>query len=228
MMNHDNGPAVHLTAGPVICHTNNTNAIMSRIMMIIALAMIVGGAMPTSSTLDMVIHIEEGSRLFIEGTSNINSFECLCNDRFNPRNVRVRVDDEQRTIAFTGTTLALKTAQLDCDNSKINKDLCTALKAEEFPTINIALHQATIVGRPVNETDWTDIQASASLTITDQTRKVTLSVKGRKLSDGRYRFVSVKELKMSDFGIEPPTALFGLIKVRDRIKINFDLIVKVV
>ena len=201
---------------------------MARIIMVLTMALIAGGMIPASSTLELIVHIEEGSRLFIEGTSNINSFECLCNDRFNPRNVRVRIDDERKTIAFSGTTLALKTAALDCDNSKINKDLCTALKADEFPTINIALHQATMSGRPVTESDWSEIQASASLTITDQTRKVNLAVKGRKLSDGRYRFVSVKDLKMTDFGIEPPTALFGLIKVRDHIKINFDLIVKIV
>jgi polyisoprenoid-binding protein YceI len=177
---------------------------------------------------DVTIHIEEGSRLFIEGTSNINSFECLCNDRFNPKNVRVSVDDDRKAIVFTGTTLALKTAALDCDNSKINRDLCTALKADEFPTINIVLHEASVHGASVNERDWTDIKATATLTITDQSRKVSLAVKGRKLSGDRFRFVSIKDIQMTDFGIQPPTALFGLIKVHDHIKINFDLIVKVV
>jgi polyisoprenoid-binding protein YceI len=129
---------------------------------------------------------------------------------------------------FTGTTLALKTAALDCDNSKINRDLCTALKADEFPTINIVLHEASVHGASVNERDWTDIKATATLTITDQSRKVSLAVKGRKLSGDRFRFVSIKDIQMTDFGIQPPTALFGLIKVHDHIKINFDLIVKVV
>ena len=200
---------------------------MVRISTMILAALISLGMIPGSVSREVTIHIEEGSRLFIEGTSNINSFECLCNDRFNPKNVRVSVDDDRRTISFSGTTLALKTAALDCDNSKINKDLCTALKADEYPTINIVLHEASVHGASVNERDWTDIKATATLTITDQSRKVSLAVKGRKLSGNRYRFVSVKELQMTDFGIEPPTALFGLIKVRDHIKINFDLIVKV-
>ena len=191
-------------------------------------ALISLGIIPGSVSREVTIHIEEGSRLFIEGTSNINSFECLCNDRFNPKNVRVSVDDDRKTISFSGTTLALKTAALDCDNSKINKDLCTALKADEYPTINIVLHEASVHGASVNERDWTDIKATATLTITDQSRKVSLAVKGRKLSGNRFRFVSIKDLQMTDFGIEPPTALFGLIKVRDHIKINFDLIVKVI
>lgn len=176
---------------------------------------------------DVTIHIEEGSRLFIEGTSNINSFECLCNDRFNPKNVRVVVDDERKSITFSRTTLALKTATLDCDNTKINRDLCVALKADVYPTINIVLHEASILGSSVNDRDWTDIKATATLTITDQSRKVVLAVKGRKLSGNRFRFVSVKDLMMTDFGVEPPTALFGLVKVRDHITINFDLIVTV-
>lgn len=201
---------------------------MVRIVSIMVAAVIAAGWIPGSVPRDVTIHIEEGSRLFIEGTSNINSFECLCNDRFNPKNVRVIVDDERKSVAFFGTALALKTATLDCDNSKINKDLCTALKADEYPNINIVLHDASVLGQSVNERDWTDIKATATLTITDQSRKVSLAVKGRKLSGNRYRFVSVKELQMTDFGINPPTALFGLIKVRDHIKINFDLIVKVI
>lgn len=201
---------------------------MVRISTMILAALISLGIIPGSVSREVTIHIEEGSRLFIEGTSNINSFECLCNDRFNPKNVRVSVDDDRKTISFSGTTLALKTAALDCDNSKINKDLCTALKADEYPTINIVLHEASVHGASVNERDWTDIKATATLTITDQSRKVSLAVKGRKLSGNRFRFVSIKDLQMTDFGIEPPTALFGLIKVRDHIKINFDLIVKVI
>ena len=201
---------------------------MVRISTMILAALISLGMIPGSVSREVTIHIEEGSRLFIEGTSNINSFECLCNDRFNPKNVRVSVDDDRKTISFSGTTLALKTAALDCDNSKINKDLCTALKADEYPTINIVLHEASVHGASVNERDWTDIKATATLTITDQSRKVSLAVKGRKLSGNRFRFVSIKDLQMTDFGIEPPTALFGLIKVRDHIKINFDLIVKVI
>ena len=201
---------------------------MVRISTMILAALISLGMIPGSVSREVTIHIEEGSRLFIEGTSNINSFECLCNDRFNPKHVRVSDDDDRKTISFSGTTLALKTAALDCDNSKINKDLCTALKADEYPTINIVLHEASVHGASVNERDWTDIKATATLTITDQSRKVSLAVKGRKLSGNRFRFVSIKDLQMTDFGIEPPTALFGLIKVRDHIKINFDLIVKVI
>jgi len=200
---------------------------MVPISTMILAALISLGMIPGSVSREVIIHIEERSRLFIEGTSNINSFECLCNDRFNPKNVRVSVDDDRETISFFGTTLALKTAALDCDNSKINKDLCTALKADEYPTIDIVLHEASVHGASFNERDWTDIKATATLTITDQSRKVSLAVKGRKLSGNRFRFVSIKKLKMTDFGVEPPTALFGLVRVRNHITINFNLIVTV-
>lgn len=183
------------------------------------------GFLAGPASLDLTIQIEEGSRLFIEGTSNINSFECLCKDQFGTRKARALIDDDGRKVTFMQTSLSLKTQTLDCDNSKINRDLCDALKADEYPNIVITLHEATVQGGLDGE-GWADITAVATLTITDQSRRVPLSVKGKRLSGNRFRFVSVKELKMTDFGIEPPTALFGLIKVRDKIKINFDLIVK--
>jgi len=32
-------------------------------------------------------------------------------------------------------------------------------------------------------------------------------------------------LLMSDFGIKPPTALFGMVKVRNDVEVKFDLII---
>jgi hypothetical protein len=198
---------------------------MRRLLTIICLGVMATGFVAGPTPLELVIHIEEGSRLFLEGTSNINSFECLCKDQFGARTAKASVDEGGRRVTFTNTSLALKTQTLDCDNSKINRDLCAALRADEYPNITITLHEAIVEGG-LNEDGWADITATATLTITDQSRKLPLSVKGKRLSGNRFRFVSVKELMMTDFGIEPPTALFGLIKVRDKIKINFDLIVR--
>lgn len=168
--------------------------------------------------------IEPQSKLYIEGTSNINSFECFCKDDFNRQSARVVIADNGRALSFIKTSLLLRTAALDCDNSKMNRDLCDALKSEDYPYIKIDLHDARItqgsfdiVGSDVM------LQSNASITITNVTRKVRIIVRGKRLGTGKFRFFATKELLMTDFGITPPTALLGLIKVRDAIRINFDI-----
>lgn len=175
---------------------------------------------------DYPFEIEKGSKLYIEGTSNVNSFECICTDEFNPQTAKITLSDDERQVWFTATTLKLKTSLLDCDNSKMNRDLCEALKSEDYPYIRIDLHDAVINEGSFDDPNGAKITCNASITITNISRKVSLIVKGRKLSNGRFRFISTKELLMTDFGVEPPTALLGLIKVRNAIRINFDLITR--
>ena len=181
-------------------------------------------AMLRASSHEVPFIIEPQSKLYIEGTSNINSFECFCKDDFNRQSARVIIADDGRALSFLKTTLLLRTAALDCDNSKMNRDLCDALKSEDYPYIKIDLHDARITQGSFEKVGADVVlHSNASITITNITRKVQLVVRGKRLGAGKFRFFATKELLMTDFGITPPTALLGLIKVRDAIRINFDL-----
>ncbi|MFM8439542.1 MAG: hypothetical protein ACKOAX_13785, partial [Candidatus Kapaibacterium sp.] len=68
-----------------------------------------------------------------------------------------------------------------------------------------------------------DVVAMATLTITDVCKPIVMDVRGIRLSADRYRFVCSKNVRMTDFNVSPPTALFGLIKVNDDIRINLDI-----
>jgi hypothetical protein len=193
-------------------------------MITTVLLALVGLLAPYGVPHDYHFEIEKGSKLYIEGTTNINSFECLCTDEFDPLVAKISLSDDERSMWFTATSLKLRTSSLDCDNSKINRDLCEALKSEDYPHIRIDIHDAKVVeGSFATQNTDVKLVCSTSITITNVTRKVQLNVRCRKLGSGRFRFFATKELMMTDFGIDPPTALFGLIKVKDAIRINFDL-----
>jgi len=173
--------------------------------------------------LDYSYAIESGSKLSIEGTSNINSFECFWKDNIPPKTTKIQVVNPT-TIRFQNASLSLRTKALDCDNNKMNSDLCDALKADDYPNIIIQVHDAQIIrGTLDDEVAGADLRMQASMIITDISKKVTLDVQAKKVGPGRYRFVCAKKLKMTDFNIDPPTALFGLIRVRDEITVNIDI-----
>ncbi len=166
--------------------------------------------------------IEDGSRLIIEGSSNINSFGCLDKSNFPPTPFMMSAIDD--TIRFTNAVLLLKTKNLDCDNSKMNKDLCNAMKADEYPYIKVELHKAMIQSGSFQESgEWIYLKAIATLTITSVDKLVTMEVQAKRIASNKYRFKAIKELRMTDFNIQPPSAMLGLIKVKDAIRINFDL-----
>lgn len=177
--------------------------------------------------LDYSYTIESGSKLSIEGTSNINSFECFCKDNIPPKTAKLQIVNPT-TIRFQNASLSLRTKALDCDNNKMNSDLCDALKADDYPNIIIQFHDALIVRGSLDDAvSGADLRMQASMIITDVTKKVTLDVTAKKLGPGRYKFVCAKKLKMTDFNIDPPTALFGLIRVRDEITVNIDITARI-
>lgn len=170
--------------------------------------------------------IEEASKLYIEGTSNVNSFSCFSKDSYSPNAIKMDYTDND-TMYFANTFLQLRTDKLDCNNSRMNKDLCSAMKSDDYPYIKVELHQAWIVADDNPKDEWINLKANATLYITNVNRKILLDIKAQKLGNNKYRFLSSTEMLMTNFNIEPPTALFGLIKVHNKIKINFDLITSV-
>ena len=69
---------------------------------------------------------------------------------------------------------------------------------------------------PAGTDRWT---VTGRLTIRGQTRPVTFAVARR---DGRYRGTAV--LKQRDFGIQPISIVGGTVKVKDEIKVEFDIV----
>ncbi|MBV6429283.1 MAG: hypothetical protein KIPDCIKN_03834 [Haliscomenobacter sp.] len=173
--------------------------------------------------------ITEQSKLSLSGTSNVNKFTCACNQKFSPLTIGATASSNRSQIAFEHTVLKLTTNKLDCGQKIMNKDMYRTLKADEYPYISIELKKAQFpVGVTIDDcAEWVELDAETVITIAGNARRVPLKVKARNLSAGRFQFRSAQALKMTDFGIQPPTAMMGAIKVRDSITIQFDLIVAV-
>ncbi len=184
------------------------------------------GAGPGPALLGLKYTIEKESHLSIRGTTNVNSFECFSTQSFSEQTVRLSVDGMTNRVDFRDAKLRIRVDALDCDNSKMNADLCDALDAEDFPYIEIQMHEASLSTGSIGTTG-SDIVVKASLTIAGQARKVYIKAKAVQIAENKFRFQAVHWIKMTDFGVDPPTALLGLIKVRDDIAIHFDLVARV-
>lgn len=171
------------------------------------------------------VRIEESSKLAIDGSSNINTFKCVCKETFAERKAMLIVDTERATADFQSTTLSLTTKKLDCGKKPINQDMYNTLRADEFPQIKIDLDEVSRMATLQMEQGKGEsyMQARTTITIAGVGRAVNLDVSAQKIGDQRFRFRSSKKLKMTDFGLTPPQPLFGMIKVNNEIVIHLDL-----
>ena len=67
------------------------------------------------------------------------------------------------------------------------------------------------------------VTLSGNLTMAGVTRKISLKSTGSSDKPGVYEFVGSVALKMTDFKMNPPTAMLGLMKVADAITLKYDV-----
>ncbi len=163
--------------------------------------------------------IQPESRLWIDGTSTVNSFTCETDNV-----IGYGLLDDATMIRLADTApraeVAVPVASFDCGDRRMNADFYEAMQAAHHPLIRFELIRTEALGGA--EAAY-QLRAEGRLTIAGTTRRIDMALEGRHLPGDRLRGTGAFSLKMTDFGIDPPSALFGLIKAHDRITVRFDL-----
>lgn len=163
------------------------------------------------------------SYLQIHGKSNVNVFTCTCRQVFHPLPFRMGAHKDKDKWGFQHTVLKVQTQLFDCGNKVMNRDMYLALKAKDYPEMSIELD--AVQRMEGMGPQWQDIKVWTRITIAGVTQRVWLPARVRQPAEGRWQIKARKDLKMSDFKIDPPTALMGMIKTYDEISIELDLLI---
>ena len=103
------------------------------------------------------------------------------------------------------------------EGSMMDKNTYKALKADDHPQITFAL-TAPVKAVPVGTHT---IAAKVNLSIAGVTKAIDMSVTSVSAAHGNIQFEGSKAIKMTDYGIKPPVALFGTMRTGDEITIHF-------
>jgi polyisoprenoid-binding protein YceI len=165
------------------------------------------------------------SKLWIEGTSNLHGWSCSA-EKFD---AAIELDATGAADMATATPKALKRVEvkvpvraLKCGHGGMDDNLYKALKADETPNISYIL--ATFEAAP-GEADAFTLKTNGTLAIAGKENKLTMDVVSTRLPDGTVKATGMVAIKMTDFGIKPPTAMFGTLRTGDEVKVNFALTV---
>jgi len=186
----------------------------------------------------------DDSRVWIEGTSStVNDF--TCSTRQIEGRARLAVDESSPFTGPAPDTSRARTAYasasgdvlpeapavqasvpartLDCGKRRQDRDLYDAMQAGEHPAIHYEIVKTDIVAPPDSSGGHYVIEAIGTLTIAGATRTVRLRLQGQRLKNGRMHAQGTLPIQMTDFNVEPPTAMLGLIRVRDEITVHFNI-----
>jgi len=120
---------------------------------------------------------------------------------------------------FVHMELVMPVADIEGDPGDLTEDLHEYLQKEEHPNITFVLDSIDDI--QVNENS-ADITASGTITAAGVEHPVTLQVVAE-LDENSITFSGDKALLMTDFNIEPPTALLGVVRARDEMTIIYSV-----
>jgi len=190
----------------------------------IALLAVIGTTLQAQETARVPVAPE--SKLWIDGTSNLHGWTC----KAEKLEASVDLDAAAAAQVSVAPPKALKRVQvkvpvksLKCGHGAMDDNLYKALNADASPEVSYIL--ATFEATPGDAKDTFTLHTVGTLTVAGKENKVSMDVVATRLADGTVKATGMVPIKMSDFGIKPPTAIFGRLKTGDEVKINFELTV---
>lgn len=165
------------------------------------------------------------ARITLAGTSSIHDYTASTT---NARVTRVQFgsatagvafwDEVQKPGGLEAFDLSIAAGTLKSDKEGIDKNMYKALKVKEHPEITFSLKRMD--GTPEA------FKAFGTLRIAGVERDVTLALKTAR-KGANLGVTGELDMLMTDFGIEPPKAMMGMIKTDPKIKVTFDLLLAI-
>jgi hypothetical protein len=163
--------------------------------------------------------IGSGTRLTIHGQTNVNKFQCKMNGYTSFDTLDYTTDDDGCMLFFKHNQMLIPVVSFDCANKMINKDFYDVLKAGQHPHIAI---QFVALER------WTGdnkIGGTAYITLAGVTKPFTIQYEVN--STARQLLLKgLQHISFSDFGLQAPEKMMGLIKVQDKLLVEFHLVLR--
>jgi polyisoprenoid-binding protein YceI len=160
------------------------------------------------------------STLTVDGTSNIHDWQITAENQKGK--ISVEFENGQlikiQQLDFTVIAESLKSGK-----GSMDKNTYKALNTGKYKQIVFKLTKVKSIN--CSASNSCKVAVTGNLTIAGTTKPIDLTFE---LNNGESRITlsGSKTIKMTDFGVEPPTAMFGTITTGDALDIKFESIFK--
>jgi polyisoprenoid-binding protein YceI len=129
-------------------------------------------------------------------------------------NAGLEVNPEGVLTKINSVSVTIPAESLKSGKSAMDKNAYNSLKTDKHRQITFQLTGAKLTNQ--------NILCTGNLTIAGTTKPIEMEVTYDERSQG-FNFKGSKKIKMTDYGVEPPTFMFGSIKTGNEITVMFDV-----
>ncbi len=171
--------------------------------------------------------IDSSSSIWISGDSNLHDWEVEVTNIDGFVEVALpALDTDPSRAAETNpyrVELRIPVAGLESGNDIMDGKMSSALKGDRFPVIRFELLEPLALTRQPVDGSAFEIRTLNELEVAGVVRPVETNAKVQFQDNGQILVAGTTPLKMSDFDVEAPSALLGLLVTYDEVEIRFDL-----
>jgi polyisoprenoid-binding protein YceI len=155
----------------------------------------------------------------LSGTSNVHDWVMTAVKGSSHASFVVNADNKITSLSRISFTLPAR--NLKSEHTAMDNNTYKALNTDKNPNISFVSTSANITSTEANSYE---IHSTGNLTIAGTTHETELIATGRyNAADKSLTVTGVKKMKMTDYNVTPPKALFGTIKTGDAISISYNL-----
>lgn len=174
---------------------------------------------------EVTIHrliIQPASSLTIKGKSNFNSFQCRIMEYTGSDTLVLVENGENRYPVFQKGFVGLAASSFDCGIKLITHDFRETIKSKEYPVVSIEF--ISFERTPSYSGMKEEFRGELEISIGGVTKPFGMNFTMETNDAGVIHFKGTRNFTFTDFNLEPPSKMMGLIKVEDLLTVNFHLV----
>jgi hypothetical protein len=165
--------------------------------------------------------VQPSSKLTINGKTNVNSFQCTTLS-YHGKDTLVLIEGSHRHPFFEKGIVGLDAATFDCGMKVMTSDFGKTIKAREFPSILIEFISFEKI--PVYSNAKEKFKGKMKISLGGVTQTFQMDCTIEPGQSGNIHLKGGRSFSFSDFNLQAPERVMGLIKVKDTLDVNFHLV----
>jgi YceI-like domain len=165
------------------------------------------------STKAQILYRQTGdSYIAISGTSTLHEWTLTTKE---PKyQASFELNEQGAPVGLNSLLLTVRCESLKSGHSAMDKNTYSTLNTDTYKSITFNMVSATLINKK--------IQCEGDLTVAGATKRITVEVT-YKVVNQSIVCSGTKKIKMSDYGIDPPSFMFGTVRTGDEMTVSFNV-----
>ena len=168
--------------------------------------------------------IQKTSNLNIAGHTNVNSFSCTVDQYTRPDTITCIANDQRSAGITLKGSLLIDVNAFDCRNKPMTSELKKTLKQPQYPYLRITF--LSLEKMPCPQARNESLKGCVTIEMAGVCKGFEINYEIIAKNDACIELIGCRTFSFSDFGLQPPKKMGGLIRVKNELDVQFHLYIQ--